>query len=290
MPRPFAAVPPRLLRIFSDVHYGDPASRVRRLAQLRPLLDGVDHVVLNGDTLDTRPGRRPIYTAECRAAVETFFGEHSAATTYLTGNHDPDISPHHALDLAGGQVFVTHGDILWDNIVPWGRDAAPIGRRIAAGLAELTPAARATLAARFAVWRHVAASTPQRHQSEPRGLRYLLAFLADTLWPPLRTLRVLGAWRGEAPLAAALARAHRPRAKFVLLGHTHRPRAGRTVAGVTAINTGSFCAPLGGCVVDLAPGRLAVRCVVRRGGEFRAGRIVAEFPLAEADAFADKPA
>jgi len=53
-------VPPAVTRIFSDLHFGDRASRARRLAQLRPLLDGVDALVLNGDTLDTRPGPRSI--------------------------------------------------------------------------------------------------------------------------------------------------------------------------------------------------------------------------------------
>ena len=87
-----------LTRIFSDIHYGDRASRVRRLAQLRPLLAGVDHLVLNGDTLDTRPGPNPDHTAACRAEVLAFFGEHVPRTTFLTGNHDANFTSEHALD------------------------------------------------------------------------------------------------------------------------------------------------------------------------------------------------
>ena len=34
----------KLIRIFSDVHYGDRSSRVRSIAQLAPLLDGADTV------------------------------------------------------------------------------------------------------------------------------------------------------------------------------------------------------------------------------------------------------
>ncbi|MBC7369402.1 MAG: hypothetical protein H7343_21760, partial [Undibacterium sp.] len=51
-PRPaFLVAPlvPGLTRILSDLHYGDRASRLLSLGQLRPLLDGPDHVVLNGD-------------------------------------------------------------------------------------------------------------------------------------------------------------------------------------------------------------------------------------------------
>ena len=50
--------------------------------------------------------------------------------------------------------------------------------------------------------------------------------------------------------------------------------------GVTVINTGAFCPPGGSYAVDLAAGKLTVRDIVRRGGEFRVGGIVAEFPLA----------
>ena len=48
---------PELIRIISDVHFADRGSRVRSLGQLRPLLEGATLLVLNGDTLDTRPDR-----------------------------------------------------------------------------------------------------------------------------------------------------------------------------------------------------------------------------------------
>jgi predicted phosphodiesterase len=269
---------PVLTRIFSDIHFGDPASHVRRFAQLRPLVDGVDTLVLNGDTMDTRPSRRPEYTAACRAEVAAFTGSCGAAVTLLTGNHDPDISTQHTLDLANGRIFVTHGDILFDNIVPWGRDASEIARRIAAEFSPLAPQEREVLATRFAIWRRVAAQIPQRHQAEPRSLKYLMGFIADTVWPPLRILRVLESWRVEPIRATALARRHRPSAKFVVLGHTHRP-AIRVHDGITAINTGTFCPPFEAHTVDITPDRLIVRQVVTRHGEFHPAGVIAEFPL-----------
>jgi hypothetical protein len=48
------------------------------------------------------------------------------------------------------------------------------------------------------------------------------------------------------------------------------------------INTGSFCRPLGACLVDLTPGRIVVRHIVSRGGKYYPGDIKAEFALAEA--------
>ncbi len=269
-----------LTRIFSDVHYGDRASRVRDLAQLRPLLDGVGHLVLNGDTLDTRPGADPGATADLAAAVRAFFARHLPATTFLTGNHDADFSPLHRLDLADGAVFATHGDILFDNLVPWSRDARTAGRGIAAGLAGLADSERADLDRRLAVYRRVAHSIPQRHQAEKNPLRYTLRFLADTVWPPHRVALIARAWQLLPPRTFELVRRHRPQARFVLTGHIHRPGVWTSPRGVISINTGSFVPPLGGYAVDLGPAAVSVRRVEYRRGEFHPGGCVAEFPLA----------
>lgn len=270
-----------LTRILSDLHFGDRASRVHRLAQLRPLCDGVGRLVLNGDTLDTRPGPAPEHTAECRAAVLDFFPREVGTVTYVTGNHDADLSKTHSVDLIGGQIFATHGDIIFDDIVPWSRDAAVIGEQIAAGLQELAPDERDDLERRLGIWRQVAGSIPQRHQAERHGSKHALRYLADTLWPPTRFLRILRAWQVEPGRIAALAQRHRPEAKFVVAGHLHRPAVWRQRSGIVVINTGSFCPPLGGYAIDLRPGRLIVRQIDRRGGEFHPGQVVGEFPLAE---------
>lgn len=269
-------------RIFSDLHYGDRASRVVRLTQLRPLLDGVSALVLNGDSLDTRPGPVPAATTALRDEVLDFFARETPSATLLTGNHDADISPHHSLDLADGRVFAVHGDILFENIVPWGKDAPYIGRLIAENLATLPPPQRELLPERLALWRRIAAKIPQRHQSERRSLRYALGFASDTFWPPLRVLRILNAWREEPGRAAKLRRQHRPNAQVVLTGHTHRPGAWRLCDSGVLINTGSFCPPFGGWAVDLTATHVTARQVVRRNDEFRLGDKMAEFPLATA--------
>lgn len=273
-------MPVPLTRVLSDIHFGDHASRVDRLTHLRPLLDGVSHVVLNGDTLDTRPGPNPAHTAECRARVVDFFPRHAPTTTYLTGNHDADFSALHHLDLAGGKVFVTHGDIFFDDIVPWSHDATLIARGIAKELLGVPTALHHDLDHRLAVIRRVAAAIPQRHQSERNRLKFALQYIADTVWPPTRMLRVIQAWRIAPRRAAEITRRHRPSAGFVLCGHTHRPGIWAERAGITVINTGSFCRPLSGCVVDLCEESVQVRRVEQRRGEFHPGEVVAMFPLA----------
>lgn len=267
-------------RILSDIHYGDRSSRVHTLAQLRPLLDGPSALVLNGDTLDTRIGPSPARTAAMREEVHQFFPQHVAATTFLTGNHDADITPHHALEFAGGQIYVTHGDILYPEIVPWSQDAAMMRQRLGEEFAKLPAEASGDLAARFAVFRRVAFSIPQRHQSQRNPIKYAVAFAQDTIWPPSRLWQIIQAWQNLPDLAAAFVREYRPAAKFVLVGHTHRPGIWRRSPDLTVINTGSFSRPLGGFLVDLFPERLVVRRVEPSRGEFRPGVVLAEFALA----------
>lgn len=253
---------------------------MRSLGQLRPLLDGATSLVLNGDTLDSRPGDKPQRTASTRAEVLDFFGSAGIPVTLLTGNHDPDISGKHALEFAGGQVLVTHGDLLFDDIVPWSSDAPEIRRKIEAALAALPGGTTRTLEERLALFRAVSASTPQLHQSEPNPLRYAFRLAGDSVWPPHRLLAVLMAWREAPGRAAALARAHRPNARFIVIGHTHRPGVWRTPSGVVVINTGSFCRPFGAMAAEISQERILVRRIEARGGEFHPGAHVAEFPLA----------
>ena len=273
-----------LIRIFSDVHYGDRSSRVRSLSQLLPLTEGVGRVVLNGDMLDTREGPNPAHTEACRADVRSFIARAGLPITFLTGNHDPDFSDLHTLEFGGDQVFVIHGDILFDSITPWGHDAEPIRRKVHAALAALPPGTERVLEERIRVFRRVAASIRQRHQAERHPLKYVYRFVTDTIWPLHSALSMLRAWRDMPALASALTRQHRPRARFAVLGHTHRPGIWPSANGVTVINTGSFSLPFGGQVVDLTEGRLTVRRIEMRRGDFHAGRVVAEFALAEAEA------
>lgn len=268
-----------VIRILSDLHYGDRASRLGSLTALAPLLDGVSRLVLNGDTLDTRPNPAPAATVALRAEVISFFSQHAPPTTFITGNHDPDISTEHALTLADQKIFVTHGDILFDDIVPWSQDAALARRLIAEERARLSPEARHQLAPLLAAHRHAAAAIPQRHQAERHGFKYLLGYIADTTWPPTRITRVLRAWRETPARAAVFASRHAPAAHFFAIGHVHRPGAWRTPGGLVVLNTGSFGPPLGAAAIDVSANRLVLRRVEQRRSAFHPGTPIAEFAL-----------
>jgi predicted phosphodiesterase len=269
-----------ILRILSDLHYGERSSRIGTLAQIRPLLEGAGSVLLNGDTLDTRPGPDPEGTARCLAEVRAFFEAEGLPARFITGNHDPNLPAEHWADLAGGRVFVAHGDILFPDIVPWGQDSPMILKLMREELAVVPDVDMMDLDARFGIIRRVAAAVPQRHQVERHPIKFALRFAKDTIWPPTRILRVLRAWAEVPARAEALLARHRPGARFFIFGHTHRPGIWRLPSGRVLVNTGAFCWPSGSLAVDVGAGRLVVRRVVKRAGAYHLGPALAEHPLA----------
>lgn len=271
-----AALP---IRIVSDVHFAERASRVRALSQLRPLADGVSTLIFNGDTMDTRPGQDNERTARIRREVLDYFGSCATPVVFLTGNHDSDLTPQHSMELASGRVLVTHGDVLFDNIVPWSTEAKVMRLKVIQALAALPEDGSSRLEGRLDAFRCAAASIHQRHQSEQDTLRYAIRLAGDTVWPPNRVLKILRAWREAPGRAAALARRHRPKAKFIVIGHTHRPGVWRTALGIVVVNTGSFCRPFGAMAAEVGPCTLIVRRIVQKGADFHPGAKVAEFPL-----------
>lgn len=268
-----------LTRIVSDVHYADRSSRVRSLRELGPLFEGASSLVFNGDTVDTRPHRSGHKPADLRAEVLETLGSFGTPAVFLTGNHDPDISGDHALELAGGRILVTHGDVLFDNMVPWSKDAVMIRQRVIAALAALPDDGSYRFDSRLAAFRGVAATIPQNHQSERNPLRYAIRLAGDTVWPPQRLLSILRAWREAPDRAASLANRHRPRAQFILIGHTHKPGVWKMPSGIVVVNTGSFTRPFGAMAADVTADRVRVRVVESRRGGFHVGRKVAEFPI-----------
>jgi predicted phosphodiesterase len=269
----------QLIRIISDVHYADRSSRVRSLEQLRPLLEGISALVVNGDMLDTRPSNDPEGTKAAHGAVRDFAASAGVPVTFLTGNHDPDISDVHSLEFADGKILVTHGDVLFDSIVPWSKDAPMIRTRIIAALAALPEGESERFEGRIKAFRTVAASVPQLHQSEKDPLRYLMRFMSDTIWPPQRAFTILQSWGQTPERAASFAQRHRPKAGFVVVGHTHKPGVWKTRSGTVVINTGSFTRPFGAMGAEVSPGRLKVHRIVSRKGRFHRGADVAQYAL-----------
>jgi predicted phosphodiesterase len=271
------------LRIFSDLHFRDPCSALQDLARLAPLLGDADQVVFNGDSIDTRVSTQARHLGELRAFAERSGRE----ITWLSGNHDPDISPHAELLLRDERLWITHGDVFFDTIAPWSHHAAELRRRFAAASSGLAEPDRHRVETRLRLHREIVRALPEpEHLQRPHAMARLRRF-AHTVFPPRRPFEMLRAWAGTPRRVAALALAQRPRARVVVLGHTHYPGVWRVPVEpgrppLVVINTGSFTRPFGGAFVDIEDDLLRVRRIRRDfDGVFHAGRTLAEMDLRE---------
>ena len=269
-----------IIRILSDIHFGEPASRVRSLAALRPLFAGADRIVFNGDSLETQygPSRRMDHL---RRHFQEFVQRESPSIVLLTGNHDADISGIHHLDLLGGLVFVTHGEVLFDDLVPWSPQQPQIRALYQEQLAALPATDRELFEARLAAAKRACARLRLPHDAPPHKPWGRAVHTARKFWPLRRTLAMVRAWRELPERAANYVRRHRPRARFAVVGHTHLPGVWFR-QDVVVINTGSFCPPFASYAVDVSPEQVVVRRVRRSRGRYYLGRVVASFVLAPA--------
>lgn len=266
-------VPRPRLRILSDLHFAEPATRIGALRQIAPLLDEPEQLILNGDSIDTRFVDTQPASAAGRDRFLEFIAPYRERMRLITGNHDPDISPHHHLEIDGGRVLVTHGDVLFPGVAPWGWEAPHVLTARAQRLAEIARDQHDLLETQLHVCKHASYATRLLSPSAGRSRDGALAQLLHLMSRVRRADKILTAWFHAPSLAATLAQRYRPAAEVVVFGHTHYPgvwkRRGRTI-----INTGAFTPPFGARVVDFVADRIDVRDVVRRGGEFRVGPVL----------------
>lgn len=253
------------IRIFSDLHFLEQACRIKTIEQLRPLLDGTDEIVFNGDLIDTQTVDPDHSIAR---ELKAYFSSH-APTTFITGNHDPDLSDTHELSLANDSIWLTHGDVFFEDLVPWSRDQPEIRRRLRKAWANTPVQEQTKPEVRLHTFRQICLGLHQGYDPCKSGLGPNLRRYLSLLYPPRCSLALLHAWATTSRRAAQVARQHRAQAKFIIFGHTHRPGAWPQRDGRVVINTGSFCGPLTGQAVELHGGELRLRPIAVRGAEFR---------------------
>ena len=109
--------------ILSDLHLGHRASRVRDPAELEPLFKPFRTVIFNGDTAEMRTPEDRLIGRKLAADLARVCHHAGCKAIFINGNHDPTISDLNHLDLHGGTLLVTHGDILFLGVAPWSREA-----------------------------------------------------------------------------------------------------------------------------------------------------------------------
>jgi UDP-2,3-diacylglucosamine pyrophosphatase LpxH len=259
--------------ILSDLHVGHPGSYITDPEALAPLFRGAATVVFNGDTVEMLWVCNRDHAQEQMEKIARACLDQGARPVFLNGNHDPVISSGSFIDLCDGAVLATHGDILFHEIAPWSPDSRVVGPEHSRLLNEMNDEARGDLTERLIVAKR-ASLRLEMHEPKRSGHGFAgLAMAVREGWPPWRALRIIRCWMQTPRLADELAQLYRPRARFVLIGHTHWAGVWQRSARVV-VNTGSFLPFSGRSLVRITPARLEVHSIVRRGAEWHPGTLL----------------
>lgn len=269
--------------VLSDLHIGHPSSNIQEPAQLLPIIREGESVVFNGDTVESLWQNHRRQAASNLSELSNLCSEENTNAVFITGNHDPRIPGCDHLELAGGKVLVTHGDVLFHDIAPWcPKDARIVGKVHRRILSKLKKTERFNLEKRLRTIKRAVKVLENHCLPLNPGPLQRLSLLYNVAWPPSNLWRILKTWRETPARAAALARYFRPAAKFVLIGHTHRAgvwRVGRRVI----VNTGSFLPFSKRYAVILEGSLMELRRIVRVGDRFELDRLVTKFSLREVE-------
>ena len=265
------------IRIISDIHFGHPASVVEKPESLTPLFRDAATVVFNGDTVELRFLRGRAQGKHNAETVRRLCTENGTHPLFINGNHDPIISKENHLDLVNGAVLVTHGDMLFHDISPWGIEAEIIGEAHTKALAELHEDAFHDFEQRLSATKRASLAVELHRPHIPRGPLAPLATIVRECWPPWRPLQIIKCWLQLPARAEGLARVFRPRARTIIVGHTHFSGVWRRGPRII-INTGSFLSAIGGrSMVDIVGDRVTLRKIFRRGDTFEPGAEIETF-------------
>jgi len=271
------------IRILSDLHLGHPSCSFENAGQLVPLFRGVSSVIFNGDSVETHLAERREEGLRNLEILRELCLTAGAQPYFLNGNHDPEISSMDHVDLAGGAVLATHGDMLFHNISPWSKSSGVMAKAHTKALEALDDEAFHDFETRLHTSKRAVLAMEMREVPLHPGLLAKIAFVLEEFWPPWRPLQIIKCWIETPGKAVALAKTFRPRARFVIVGHTHWPGIWN-IGPRVIINTGSFM-PFGRPrAIDIADNKLSVKLIERRGDEFVAGREIAQFDTTQLNA------
>jgi UDP-2,3-diacylglucosamine pyrophosphatase LpxH len=267
------------IRILSDLHLAHPASLVKNVQQLEPLLEGAKTVVFNGDTAELRLGSARPTAERYLEAIRSLCRRWGIEPVFINGNHDPDASGHNHLELCGGRLLITHGDVLFPEVTPWGREAGQLKVHQQKALQEEAGNEPPELEHLLNAAKTASIRTRTEDGRMPRSNREWVRAIFTETAHPARAYQVLRAWATAPTRAVDLMTEHRPEARWIVLGHTHLPgkwqRGDRVV-----LNTGAFLPWFGRRVIEVADGRISM-CRVRSDGKhFHRGKELYQDSLA----------
>lgn len=248
--------------ILSDTHLGRPRGGAGPAEALRPLWQGYDTLIINGDVAEVHHPKYRAAAAREVLRLAELCEDDDVQLVLLSGNHDPFLSDLRHLILANGQVFVTHGDVLHPAVAPWSPRAGRLRRAHEQYLEQVAPEQRDHLESMLSVSQHAAHTEWEilAEQARKSKRRFMLL-------QPWKIAQVLYYWHRFPRLAARFLEQHAPEARYIILGHTHRPQI-KQINGRTIINTGCYAFPGKPRAVTIENNQLTVRPIIRTDNAF----------------------
>jgi predicted phosphodiesterase len=260
--------------ILSDLHMGREPWRASA-EMLRPLWQGVDHLIINGDVAELLDPRYVDLAEQETLRLQELCEADRVTLTLLAGNHDPDVTDQHFLFLAEQKILITHGDSVHPAIAPWCATAPLMQAAFEKAMAasplqthnDLASRLAATKTAARAKWEHV------------RGGNFHMMGLKRMLRRPMSFFEVLRYWHRFPDDAAAFVEKYAPQSSVLITGHTHK-KGIWTRRGKTIINTGGFAFPTTPRRVVIEGTRIVVHEAIKDGKVYHpAPKAVAEIDV-----------
>lgn len=265
------------IRILSDLHLAHPATKVKNVWQLQPLLAGMRTVVFNGDTVEMRMDGILPTAMRYRDTLLTLCRENGVDPILLNGNHDPSVAGSEYFELKSHGLLVTHGDALFPGITPWNRDTGRLKNAHERALEDARAEGPLTLGRRLEACRK--ASMVHSSMLKPQEKRiHWMGHMARDLIALRRLFAIFHSWTVAPTRASMLAETFRPDYRFIAIGHTHWPGVWRR-RGRVIFNTGAYFPWPGQGIVEVHEDEIIFRKVKARANSFYPGRIVKRFPV-----------
>ena len=241
-----------LVRFISDLHLGHERCEAPAVADLAPLLQGADILVVVGDLAETRRCDWQKRGMAAREELRALCREHGVRLVEISGNHDPD-TPALLARFWGGRVIAMHGHALYKEVAPWSWEYLR-NKQACRELIRQYPDADTRLESRLELSRTMCQLTPPILRREGISNPLLRGFM-HCFWPPQRPLGIVMSWLTCARRCEHFARQFFPQAEVVIFGHMHRSgnwRFGRR----RILNTGAWFRHATPYVIDMRDARV----------------------------------
>ncbi|MGY8752957.1 MAG: metallophosphoesterase family protein [Phycisphaerales bacterium] len=240
--------------ILSDIHFCKRGSSVNSVEQLRPLWQGYDELILNGDTSELHCAQHTEKAEEAVAAIKAMTDEDDVQLTLICGNHDPTISDLEHKWYCNKQVLVFHGHAPIFGGAPWSWRYKHFAESHASQLQGTGDGFDEQLSAVRTA--SIQSATGEFNEHKPSTFRLSLLVIPSII-------KILKCWKRYPTYVSKWANQFAPTAKFIITGHTHHAGIWNREDKVI-INTGCYGFPSHPRAVEIDGNKITVYKIYKR--------------------------